>query len=130
MNYDIKKMKAELAENIEEFLKGNISEEKLKLYAWEQNNKWEQIDDISLPPHGDDDRIYWSAIWDIINFNDSPPEYHPTIEDLKMHLKSLRGEFKLPQNQMAFRPCRGVEKSKAYKEWDQKQPKDKLRRLP
>jgi hypothetical protein len=130
MKYDIKRIKAELAANIDAFLSGKLSEEKLKLYSWEQNDKWEKVDDASLPPHGEDDRIYWSAIWDIINFNDKPPKYHPTIEDLRIHLQSLRGQLTLAPDRVAFRPCRGATKSTAYKEWEQKQNRANARRLP
>ena len=125
MNYDLKKMKEELAERIDALLEGKLSESSLRDHASSQIWKWEAVDDKDLPPHTDDDRIYWAAIYDIWNFNDEPKQYHPTVDDLKMHLSVMRGKTMLPSDHYAFRPCRGATESPAYKEWEREHPMTK-----
>ena len=58
MNYDLKKMKEELALKIDAFLQDKLSESDLKDYAASQFFQWEAVEDKDLPPHTDDDRIY------------------------------------------------------------------------
>jgi hypothetical protein len=122
MTYDLKKMKEELAERIGAFLGGRLSESDLREYASSQIWKWEAVDDKDLPPHTDDDRTYWAAIYDIRMFNDEPRQYHPTDDDLRMHLSVLRDEKMLPSDHYAFRPCQGVKQSSAYIEWERTHP--------
>ncbi len=122
MNYDLKRMKEELALKIDAFLQDKLSESDLKDYAASQFFQWEAVEDKDLPSHTDDDRIYWAAIYDVWILNDEPREYHPTVDDLRMHLSVLRDEKMLPSDHYAFRPCRGAEQSSAYKEWERTHP--------
>jgi len=121
----LKKMKEELAERLDAFLGGRLSESGLRDYASSQIREWESVDDKDLPPRADDDRVYGAAIYDIWIFNDEPKQYHPTVDDLRMHLSVMRGETMLPSDHYAFRPCRGATESLAYKEWEREHPMTK-----
>ena len=106
MDYDLSTMKADLASRLEAYLEGRLDLDGLKRYAWEQEQMWE-VEDVRLPAATEDDRVFWAAIWDVINTGDAPPEYHPTREDLRLHLACLRGEAKLPSSVQASRPSHG-----------------------
>ena len=125
MEYPIQEMKAELADRIEDYLNGRLAEDELKLYANQKELRWSEVDDASLPPHSEDDRIYWAAIYDVWLLNDEPPEHHTTDSDLRMHVQTLRGEIALPADHHAFRPTHGVGNSEAYRAWERTQPKPK-----
>ena len=129
MEYSIQEMKSELATRIEDYLNGRLEANELKVYANQQELRWAGVDDATLPPHGEDDRIYWAAIYDVSTLNDQPPEHHTTDADLHMHFQALRGEIPLPADHHAFRPTRGVQNSEAYQAWERTQPKP-TRRLP
>jgi len=107
MDYDLSRMKAELARRLEAYLQGRTALDSLKRYAWEQEEAWEAVNDGELPPVTDDDRVYWAAIWDIINAGDEPRQYHPSDEELRFDLACLRGEANLPLTVHASRPGRG-----------------------
>lgn len=106
--YDIKNMKADLLDRLDRFLAGNLSQEELKTYAEDQFWKWDKVEESTLPPPNDDDRVYWAAIYDIWNLNDEPPEFHPGIEEMKLHRRCLAGEAHLPADVLAVRPARGA----------------------
>jgi hypothetical protein len=107
MDYDLSRMKVELARRVEAYLQRRTTLDSLKRYAWEQAEAWEAVNDGELPPVTEDDRIYWAAIWDIINAGDEPPQYHPSAEELQFDLACLRGEASLPPMIRASRPGRG-----------------------
>jgi hypothetical protein len=100
-------MKADLASHLEAYLEDRLDLDALKRYAWDQEQTWEAVEEGRLPAATEDDRVFWAAIWDIINTGDAPPEHHPTREDLRLHLAYLRGEATLPSSVQASRPCHG-----------------------
>ena len=107
MDYDLSTMKADLASRLEAYLEGRLDLDGLKRYAWEREQMWEAVEDVRLPAATEDDRVFWAAIWDVINTGDAPPEYHSTREDLRLHLACLRGEAKLASSVQASRPSHG-----------------------
>lgn len=107
MGYDLSTMKAHLASQLEAYLEGRLDLDSLKRYAWEQEQIWEAVEDVRLPAATEDDRVFWAAIWDVINTSDAPPEHHPTREDLRLHLACLRGQARLPSSVQASRPSHG-----------------------
>ncbi|OGV70343.1 MAG: hypothetical protein A2283_07835 [Lentisphaerae bacterium RIFOXYA12_FULL_48_11] len=108
MKYDIKQMTVDLLERVDQFIAGSLTQADLKTYAQDQFWKWDNVDDATLPPPNDNDRVYWAAIHDIWNLNDQPPEYHPGIEEIKMHRRYLTGEKQLPVDELANRPTRKI----------------------
>jgi len=91
MEYPIQEMKFELAARIKAYLNGRLAENKLKVYANRQELRWSEVDDATLPTHGEDDRMYWAAIYDVSMLNDEPPEHHTTDADLRMHFRGGKG---------------------------------------
>jgi hypothetical protein len=107
MRYDLSTMKADLASQLEAYLEDRLDLAGLKRYAWEQEQMFEAVEDDRLPAATEDDRLFWAAIWDVINTGDAPPEHHPTRGDLRLHLACLRGQARLPSSVQALRPSRG-----------------------
>src|SRR5262245_48091211 len=107
MRYDLSTMKVDLAYQLEAYLENRLDLDRLKQHAWEQEQRWEAVEDSTLPAATEDDRVYWAAIWDIINVGDAPEEHHPTREDLRLHLACLWGQATLPTSVQASRPSRG-----------------------
>jgi hypothetical protein len=114
MKYNIDILKKELIEKIAAFLKGNLNDNDLITFAWEQIYKWENIDDSTLPPYTNDDTIYWHAIHDLIHLNEESIEFHTSKKDIEKHLNYLKGKDKLPENVFAARPSKGFENTDIY----------------
>ena len=106
-DYDLALMKPELASRLQDFVDCRLSLQLLREYAWQQHDSWERIDDSTLPVETEDDRVYWSALYDVLNLGDTPLEFHPTIHDIKQHILCLQGQTKLAPEIRATRPCRG-----------------------
>jgi len=126
--YNIGIMKDELIKEIEKYLSHKIMDNELREYALSQFYRWDSVDDATLPPSNDVDRIYWLAIYDIIHFHNEPKEIDIVDEDIQMHYKSLLGLIKLPKSYIAFRPTKNQEQSEEYINWQKLIPikKNKL----
>ena len=115
--YDIKKMKDDLIKEINKYLSNKITDTELREYAWDQFYKWESIDENELPKQTEDDRIYWSAIYDIMHLHNEPEKYDITLKDIQSHYKILIGLIKLDKSNIVWRPTRNQEKSKEFIDW-------------
>lgn len=99
---DLKQLKHEIVEKIEDYLAGRLDVHELRSWAAEAQDRWD-VDEFVEGPRSIDFYIVEDGIWTIRFFEDveEPEEYRSTREDLVTVLHYLTGEAPFPRSRIA-----------------------------